>query len=432
MTAEILAMNAAGVALAADSAVTVPHPGGRKVFLSANKIFSLSKFHPVAAMVYGDTVFHEVPWETILKTFRAKVGKESMPRLSDYADALRRFLVERCELFAAAQEQRHLVRLAGSLYTKLKSNMSERIADEESKRRAGRKRPVTDYIRRQLADTVIAEARQEIEAAPEFGEGSQRRRRAVLKYRPQLDKLATRIFDKPALFKKSIKKLGDMFATICSKQYFPFSLPGIVVAGFGSEEPFPSYEAFEVESVVAGLLKWRKTGATAIGKDASAVIAPFAQRDMAESFMQGIHPTFYSLILQQVGDLLAGIPIAVTRQLVALTPSQRQAIKTGLQAWTRKLTKDFQAALDEHMKEHHHGPVMGMLQFQPKEQLATIAEMLVTMTMFRRQVTAEPETVAGPVDVALISKGDGLVWIRRKHYFEPGLNPQFFATYSQR
>jgi hypothetical protein len=41
----------------------------------------------------------------------------------------------------------------------------------------------------------------------------------------------------------------------------------------------------------------------------------------------------------------------------------------------------------------------------------------------------ESETVGGPVDVALISKGDGFIWIKRKHYFKAELNPQFFANY---
>ncbi|MEA1869822.1 MAG: hypothetical protein U9N09_06735 [Euryarchaeota archaeon] len=41
----------------------------------------------------------------------------------------------------------------------------------------------------------------------------------------------------------------------------------------------------------------------------------------------------------------------------------------------------------------------------------------------------DAETVAGPIDVAVISKGDGFIWIKRKHYFERELNPQFFANY---
>lgn len=41
----------------------------------------------------------------------------------------------------------------------------------------------------------------------------------------------------------------------------------------------------------------------------------------------------------------------------------------------------------------------------------------------------EKETVADPIDVAVISKGDGFVWIKRKHYFERELNQHFFANY---
>jgi hypothetical protein len=29
--------------------------------------------------------------------------------------------------------------------------------------------------------------------------------------------------------------------------------------------------------------------------------------------------------------------------------------------------------------------------------------------------------------VAVISKNDGFIWIKRKHYFDPKLNPRFFA-----
>lgn len=41
-------------------------------------------------------------------------------------------------------------------------------------------------------------------------------------------------------------------------------------------------------------------------------------------------------------------------------------------------------------------------------------------------------TVGGPIDVAIISKGDGFIWIKRKHYFKKELNPQFFEGYFNR
>jgi hypothetical protein len=46
-----------------------------------------------------------------------------------------------------------------------------------------------------------------------------------------------------------------------------------------------------------------------------------------------------------------------------------------------------------------------------------------------RRMSPGEETVGGPVDVAFISKGDGFVWIKRKHYFKPDLNHCFFENY---
>ena len=57
-------MNREAVALAADSAETV----GRKVFRSAEKLFSLSR--SVGIMTYGSSTLAGVPWETIIKRYR--------------------------------------------------------------------------------------------------------------------------------------------------------------------------------------------------------------------------------------------------------------------------------------------------------------------------------------------------------------------------
>jgi hypothetical protein len=54
---------------------------------------------------------------------------------------------------------------------------------------------------------------------------------------------------------------------------------------------------------------------------------------------------------------------------------------------------------------------------------------LVSLTSFKQKVSMDTETVGGAVDVAVISKGDGFIWIKRKHYFKPELNARFFANY---
>jgi hypothetical protein len=64
-----------------------------------------------------------------------------------------------------------------------------------------------------------------------------------------------------------------------------------------------------------------------------------------------------------------------------------------------------------------------------KEDLSEMAESLIYLTYLKRRITFAEESVGGPVDVAVISKGDGFVWIKRKHYFRPELNKPFFDNY---
>jgi hypothetical protein len=61
----------------------------------------------------------------------------------------------------------------------------------------------------------------------------------------------------------------------------------------------------------------------------------------------------------------------------------------------------------------------------PVDELGGLAETLVSLESLKERVTRGSETVSGPIDVAVISKTDGFIWIKRKHYFDPALNPHF-------
>ncbi len=64
-----------------------------------------------------------------------------------------------------------------------------------------------------------------------------------------------------------------------------------------------------------------------------------------------------------------------------------------------------------------------------KEDLSDFAESLITLTSLKRKVSPDQETVGGPIDVMVISKGDGIIWMKRKHYFDAGKNHHFFSNY---
>ena len=102
MTAEIAILNREAVALAADSAVTLGSDSGEhrpKIFTSANKIHALSLHEPIGVMVYGAADLMRVPWETIIKTYRAELGKTAFPRLQDQTEHFLAWLAADRRLF---------------------------------------------------------------------------------------------------------------------------------------------------------------------------------------------------------------------------------------------------------------------------------------------------------------------------------------------
>ena len=93
MTALVGVLNKHAVAIAADSAVTMGNT--HKVVNSANKIFTLSKFHPVAVMVFNNAAFMGVPWDIIIKEYRKELGSKALPSVKCYVDDFVRFLHSR-------------------------------------------------------------------------------------------------------------------------------------------------------------------------------------------------------------------------------------------------------------------------------------------------------------------------------------------------
>lgn len=104
MTAEIGILNRNAVALAADSAVTLDLPEGPKIYL-VNKLFTLSKYEPVGVMVYGNADLMGVPWETIIKGYRAQLGTRSFRTVDGYAGDLLNFVESNRKYFPPESQE---------------------------------------------------------------------------------------------------------------------------------------------------------------------------------------------------------------------------------------------------------------------------------------------------------------------------------------
>ena len=89
------------------------------------------------------------------------------------------------------------------------------------------------------------------------------------------------------------------------------------------------------------------------------------------------------------------------------------------------LNNSFESFIDD-IKRNNRKPILRSIQFLPKDELSNLAESLINLTSLKRKVQDGLETVGGDVDVAIITKGDGFIWTKRKHYFKPELNPHYF------
>jgi len=108
MTAEIVIMNKQAIALASDSAVTMTHEMGEKIKTSANKLFALSKYHPVGIMIYNNADLMGIPWETIIKIYRNKLGTKEFDSLKEYSNDFIEFLDNDNSLFSDSIQKEYL------------------------------------------------------------------------------------------------------------------------------------------------------------------------------------------------------------------------------------------------------------------------------------------------------------------------------------
>jgi nitrogen regulatory protein PII-like uncharacterized protein len=127
MTAEIVIMNKEAVALASDSAVTSIGRGGNKIFTSANKLFSLSKYNPVGVMVYGNAKIMDVPWEILVKAYRIQLDKKEFNNLEEYADDFVEYINNSRHLFPEDVQERYFKTAVESYFKIIKDEIKARI-----------------------------------------------------------------------------------------------------------------------------------------------------------------------------------------------------------------------------------------------------------------------------------------------------------------
>jgi len=177
------------------------------------------------------------------------------------------------------------------------------------------------------------------------------------------------------------------------------------------------------------MLRYRSRQQVQIGFKTDALIVPFGQSEVVASFIDGIDPGIESLLNKFLDGVFANYPAVLLDHLPSLSAAQTADAVTKTRTASNLILKKFREAFVEFRRKSFVNPIVSTVAVLPKDELAAMAEALVSLTSFKRRFSLDAETVGGPVDVAVLSKGDGFIWIKRKHYFKPELNPHFLTNY---
>lgn len=247
MTSEVLIMNRHAVALAADSAMTISSFDSveKKYVKGVNKLFELSDNHPVGVMIFGSAELMRVPWEVIVKDFRNNLGMQCQKSVLDYALQFCQYLEGHVALFPMTLQEGEVIaqseRWAARIVLEIEGQDHIKAINDTEEKNQVRLETLNQYENDFENQGLHASIRPEDLAG------------YLAKFLPEVT---------PGV-EKAMKQLGfpfpaEQLASVAIKAYVKSfgasNSTGVVFAGYGSDDYFPSY----VECRIYGFLP-RKT-----------------------------------------------------------------------------------------------------------------------------------------------------------------------------
>lgn len=405
MSVGVCIINRNGIALAADSAGT--YTGNKMFYNSMNKVFSLSRKYVYGAITYGATTIYNVSIDQVLKEFRTYL--DSREHISDFFEILPLF-----EAFINQNSSYYKFDLAEANHCN--GLIKDLVVDWGNK--------IKTVATEVDAENKISEILNQLETVMH---GSLKIDNydvsAYIKttYNDYFNMLIGMIVPELNNFPTQKECFWDY---ICN--YFNLSLTnetnnymGLFFAGYGHCDAFPKFTHIELYRVVGGKIKYRLVENYEESNN-HAQIVPLAQPDVILTFCKGISNRFINYIPQKVESIINSKIDALPD---TFTIDQKNALKTSLSSSKAEIA----SAINTTIQNDNVKPILDSVQLIPLPEMGFLAESLVNITSLKRTfaIDGNQQTVGGPTDVAVMSKGDGFVWIKRKHYFDKQMNPDY-------
>lgn len=428
MTAEIAIFNKTAIALAADSAATIISNGiHKKIYNGSEKLFTLSKHHPVGVMIYGNSDICGAPWELVIKTFRKQNALKSYASLHDWAEAFFTFISTNKSIITDQMRENSLMNFHFNDIMPSVMEDIDKIAQQESVNLA---RVVTLSEYHDIVLNYLDGFIQILGNCPYFQELDDNDTIfSITIINNYLDNICDNFIthDNSGVPDNIKNKILEILSLTSTKKAPVGVTSGIVIAGFGDDDYYPTILAFDVFGCLGAKVRTIfNIAKSSISSDANVI--PYAQEQEVQLFLQGCYDEL--LRHSQVSyEKCFNEAIDQVKELINdnVDPALASQILNEIDLKTAGAVPAVASNINAFINMNYNQRVMSMLSFLPKQELAYMAESLVNLTAFKRKVSDQHETVGGPIDVALISKTDGFVWVKRKLYFQAELNHHFFS-----
>jgi len=369
-------------------------------------------------MIYGNAEFMRIPWETIIKLHRKKLGTTARDTVEAYADSFFAALLTDFPM-TPDEEKKSVASIIESYFDDILREMHETISSSnQSFSDANVRKIVKDSVHRCIKRT---------ESLSDLKLGQVDAAFVRKTYQTEIN-TAIKMFGSYAT--AACKTLLAEYAVlVLTKEIFSSRMSGVVFAGFGESQIFPSLVEYCVDGVIGGAPRARKLDPMNITKNMRFAVVPFAIKDMVYRFMEGIDPQYVRYLARMIENVCVSNAVDIVKKYVPGSAAKQRRIKGHVTKVVRSAVSMFIGTAQKYRRQNFVQPILDMGSLLPKEELANLAEALVNLTSLQMRVSTEAEAVGGPIDVAVISKGDGFVWIKRKYYFDPELNPGFMQKY---
>jgi len=407
MTALIYTANKHGLAIAADSATTVSNGKNGKVYNTANKIFTLSKYRPVGIMICGNAELKGIPWDIIIKGFRQQLNKDSFGELSEYTQHFVNYLKSGVFPFSKTTNTQSIIDFANMEW----QNFLQSFIPLGTPNGTNINIPA-NVMAAKLQDFIHSD------------EGESICLNYFEDFKKIIDNFCSKLFNSGNPTQDV--QMRQLFEQYVYKMYLRKNHSELVLVGYGEKEIYPSLQSVKIYSALNDIWKEKILPVSKISDNQPATIHSFAQNEDMITMIEGVHPRLYANMMQSAATTLNTFKQDIINKLKD-NDLKEEIQKMDVGGYVNRFNQES----INHKNNIYIAPLIQNVGVLEKEDLAALAENLISITSLRKKVTMEQESVGGPIDVAVISKYDGFIWLKRKHYFDAAENPQFRENYYQ-